>query len=467
MYHVGNGVSKCQFVEKIQIFFDFLFPLIITFAEMEDDNSMSQRILRTLETILNNDPQLKEFVIIPCESNTKNKSPVLYEEHNIGLESWCVKHIYRHAYLELFEVRKSLAKRKLSFAKQSNLNRLLIGVLLINPDVSTFWNMKRELVENDVIGVTNELIFSKMVLSYKSKSNEAFAYRRWLLGRILAKLQVNDLETPRNFLENELGVCEMAARRNANNYHAWTHRIWCIETLGTRIGNFTNVVSDELAFSEKWVSGHVSEHTGFHYRQYLLNTVRKSRRITNVYEFYYCETIKILGLVSENDPRDILTFLLGKDKFQGKPLEETINFVNFFCLLLYDMYNVVEMLNSVYPNHESIWYHRRFLVYNLVKTAHEYHGLAFKTDAKLDEVILYGTNIVNVDSSAFSDGEKQPKLFKSQLNKVQSSRLYQTLLKNEAEFIKKNLVQSSLFHELELARRYEKWLKFVVCMEDV
>ncbi|EEZ97598.1 protein prenyltransferase alpha subunit repeat-containing protein 1-B [Tribolium castaneum] len=427
---------------------------------MEDDNSMSQRILHTLETILTNDPLLKDFIIIPCESNTKNKSPVLYEEHNIGLESWCVKHIYRYAYLELFETRKLLAKRKLSFSKQNNLNRLLIGVLLINPDVSTFWNMKRELVENDVIGAANELLFARLVLSYKSKSNEAFAYRRWLLGRTLAKLQANDLTTPRNLLENELAVCEMGAQKNANNYHAWSHRVWSLETLGARTANF-NVIMDELTFSEKWVSGHVSEHTGFHYRQYLFNTVRKSRNITSVYEFYFCETVKLLGLVGENDPRDILTFLLGKEKSQGKPLEETINFVNFFCLLLYDLYNVVETLNSLYPNHESIWYHRRFLVYHLVKTAHEYHGLAFKTDVKLDEVILYGTNIVNVD------GEKQPKLFKSQPNKVQSCRLYQTLVKNEAEFIRKNLVQSAQFHELELARRYEKWLKFVVCMEDV
>lgn len=384
-------------------------------------------------------------MIIPCESNTKNKSPVLYEEHNIGLESWCVKHIYRYAYLELFEARRHLSKHKLSFAKERNLNHLLIGVLLINPDVSTFWNMKRELVENDVISVSSELVFTKLVLSYKSKSNEGFGYRRWLLGRVLAKLQANDMGTPQNLLENELEVCEMAARKNPNNYHAWTHRIWCMETLGAKTANFKSVIFDELEFSQKWVSEHVSEHTGFHYRQYLFNTVKQTRNITSVYEFYYYEVTKILGQVSETDPRDILTFLLGKEKL--KP-QETINLVNFFCLLLYDLFNLIEMLNSVYPNHESIFYHRRYLVYQLIKTAHEYHSLCFNTDPKL-EVFLYGTNIEN-------SGEKQPKLFKSQPNKVQSSLLYQNLVKSETEFVR----QSG-----NLVKRYEKWLKFVVCLE--
>ncbi|RZC42297.1 protein prenyltransferase alpha subunit repeat-containing protein 1-B [Asbolus verrucosus] len=434
---------------------------------MEDDNSMSERILRTLETIFNTDPELKEFSIIPADVNTKNKSPVLYEEHNIGLESWCIKHIYRYAYLELFEVRKLLAKKKLSFCKERSLNHLLTGVLLINPDVSTFWNMKRELVENEVLSVTNELLFTKMVLTYKSKSNEAFAYRRWLLRRILAKIQENDMQTPQNLLENELSVCEMAANKNSNNYHAWTHRIWCIDTIGSRVSNFSNVIFNELEFSHRWLSEHVSEHTSYHFRQYLFNTVKKSKNITNIYEFYYNQVVKILRLVNENDPSDILTFLLGKEKLHGKPLEESNNFVNFFCLLLFDLFNTVEILNSVYPNHESIWYHRRYLLYHLIKTSYEYHDLVFKIGGKVGEVPLYGTNIVNLDGSGFSEGEKQPKLFKSQPNKVESSLLYQTLIKSEVEFIKKNSTQSSIFYELELAKRYEKWLKFVVRMEDI
>lgn len=60
--------------------------------------------------------------------NEKNKSPVLHIDHNLGLESWCVKHIYRYAYDHLFEARKLLRNGKLPPCKTESLNRLLIGL---------------------------------------------------------------------------------------------------------------------------------------------------------------------------------------------------------------------------------------------------------------------------------------------------------------------------------------------------
>lgn len=100
-----------------------------------------------------------EFIIIPTEDNTKNKSPVLYEQHSIGLESWCVKHVYQYACSTLFEHRKALSTRKLPYHKMEELNPVLNGAILINPDTGTFWNMKRELVERDLLSVEDELYF--------------------------------------------------------------------------------------------------------------------------------------------------------------------------------------------------------------------------------------------------------------------------------------------------------------------
>lgn len=50
-----------------------------------------------------------EFDIIPVEKQLLNRSPVVHIDHRLGLESWCVKHVYKFAnekYLDL----KSLAK---------------------------------------------------------------------------------------------------------------------------------------------------------------------------------------------------------------------------------------------------------------------------------------------------------------------------------------------------------------------
>lgn len=64
------------------------------------------------------------------------------------------------------------------------------------------------------------------MLTHKSKSNEAFSYRRWLLKRILSKISENDLQAPLSLLQNELMVVHMASEKCPNNYHSWNHRIW-------------------------------------------------------------------------------------------------------------------------------------------------------------------------------------------------------------------------------------------------
>lgn len=96
---------------------------------------------------------------MPTEDNSKNKSPVLYEQHNVGLESWCVKHVYSYACSFLFDHKELLSKRKITSSKMETINTLLTGAILINPDVATFWNMKRVLVEMDFLNVERELHF--------------------------------------------------------------------------------------------------------------------------------------------------------------------------------------------------------------------------------------------------------------------------------------------------------------------
>lgn len=124
------------------------------------------------------------FDIVPVESNFKNKSPVLHIENCLGLESWCVKHVYIYCYNELMD--KFFAKPKRKFSKPLTVNserlaKLLNVTLLINPELSTFWNKRREMVQGSLMEKSSELQFTKLVLSRKQKCNEAFSYRRWLL----------------------------------------------------------------------------------------------------------------------------------------------------------------------------------------------------------------------------------------------------------------------------------------------
>jgi protein prenyltransferase alpha subunit repeat containing protein 1 len=65
------------------------------------------------------------------------------------------------------------------------LARLLSGALLLNPDVTTFWNMRREMLQASRLDMHRELHFTAVLLSRKPKCAEAFAHRKWVVRRLL------------------------------------------------------------------------------------------------------------------------------------------------------------------------------------------------------------------------------------------------------------------------------------------
>jgi len=71
-------------------------------------------------------------------------------------------------------------QRKLTRFPPNSIVKYLNCAILINPDVSTYWNVRRNLVERVQLNITQEFNFSALVLSKKPKSSEAFFYRRWL-----------------------------------------------------------------------------------------------------------------------------------------------------------------------------------------------------------------------------------------------------------------------------------------------
>lgn len=105
--------------------------------------------------------------------NKQNKSPIQLVDHHLGIESWCIEFVYQHAHRLIISHRKH-NRYPASIVKYLNF------AILINPDVSSFWNVRRILVERVQLSITQEFQFSALVLSKKPKSSEAFFYRRWL-----------------------------------------------------------------------------------------------------------------------------------------------------------------------------------------------------------------------------------------------------------------------------------------------
>lgn len=117
------------------------------------------------------------FEIIPMLSN-QNKSPVVHIENNLGLESWCVTHVYEHSHRKIVD-NKCLSNKH---ASNESFLKYINCAILINPDVSLFWNIRRKMVEKNKLNITKEFQFSSIVLNRKPKSAESFSYRRWLFS---------------------------------------------------------------------------------------------------------------------------------------------------------------------------------------------------------------------------------------------------------------------------------------------
>lgn len=139
-----------------------------------DDNALYERIVNEIFSVFNKDRDLISFEIIQSESN-QNKSPVIHVEHNLGLESWCIKHLYLYCHHTVMQ-----SKLCTKYIQNESLIKYINCAILINPDCAAYWNLRRHLVEKNMLNLTSEFKFSKIVLSSKPKSAEAFAFRRWL-----------------------------------------------------------------------------------------------------------------------------------------------------------------------------------------------------------------------------------------------------------------------------------------------
>lgn len=423
-------------------------------AEVFEEHSMSNRIISTLDGILKNDIELYDFTIVTTEANIKNKSPVLYESHSLGLESWCIKSVYQHASNVLFNRRKRLKYRKLSYDKMDSLNSFLNSALLINPDVGTFWNMKRELIEYDILSIDNELRFSRIVLTHKSKSNETFAYRRWLIRKILDKLSRNKLQIPENILQTEFAITHLAAEKSKNNYHSWNHRIWCIEQFASVCANISNVLDLELKYSQEWITKHVSECSGYHYRQYLIMFLRDCSEIDSIIEFYYNFTLNKLELVKENEYRNLLSYLLDKPN-KKRILEESSSYINYICVLLYDLIVLFQEINHLFFGHESLYYHRRFLIFHLLRVPFEYFAIEYPAPkVTVTNINLWNENITKSNNTTYISGNNYLKKFNDNFG---NCALIEIIASNENRFISN---QNNY-----LTEEYQKWLKNIIGFE--
>ena len=149
--------------------------------------------------------------------------------------------------------------------------------------------------------------------------------------------------TSENF-NNEINTANKAAMQYFSNYHAWNYRHFILNTW-MNSQQVPKEFKEEIITSEKlqsdaWISAHVSDYCGYHYRHKIFDYILITKKFDD------------FKLVFMNE------------------LQENKNMILF------------------YPGHESLWYHRRY-IFNAILNFLQTKSLKINEDCDLN--ILFET----------------------------------------------------------------------------
>ena len=254
-------------------------------------------------------------------TEAKNQSPIIHISHNLGIEVWCIKTVFMYCYDNSFRLDPMWKKEYL------RLERYTRVALLLNPNIATLWNTRKRLIFNHLLDDNCDFLLTKLVLSQKPKCVEALSHRRWLIQQVSLDPQ---------WVEMELSLCDRLSSRMKCNYHAWSHRQW-VYCQSLKLQGFNlNLWASELEISDVWTKFHLSDHSGWHYRKFLLDHFRQN-----------------LGKIEKH--MDIARKLLGDSTGTATSSQLYMNLLNEELQKNQDL-----ILN--FNAHETMWYYRRFLL---------------------------------------------------------------------------------------------------------
>ncbi|XP_061585652.1 protein prenyltransferase alpha subunit repeat-containing protein 1 [Cololabis saira] len=330
----------------------------------EEVEVLVQRVLKDLSSAFKRNPNIDEIGMIPCPEARCNRSPIVLVENKLGVESWCVKFLlpYVHNKLLLYRQRKHWLDREA-------LVDITCTLLLLNPDFTTAWNVRKELLQCGALNPERDLYLGKLALTKFPKSPETWIHRRWVLKHILHQLpsvchnknqQECDRETSQRLsdrleqtLQQEMKVCSDAASHYPSNYNAWSHRIWVLQHMAK--GNI-KVFHDELSSMHLWVSMHVSDHSGFHYRQFLLRELiteldRAGTGSSGPFWQWNSTTHRSCTQINGE--------LLGAE---AAAEEKQLSHNEILQLFSQEMKLCSDLIQA-FPGHETLWSHRRHVFF--------------------------------------------------------------------------------------------------------
>ncbi|XP_008333836.1 protein prenyltransferase alpha subunit repeat-containing protein 1 [Cynoglossus semilaevis] len=337
-------------------------------AESEEEvNVLVQRVVKDITNAFKRNPNIDEIGVIQCPEARCNRSPIVLVENKLGVESWCVKFLlpYVHNKLLLYRQRKYWLDREA-------LGDITCTLLLLNPDFTTAWNVRKELLQCGVLHPEKDLYLSKLALTRFPKSPETWIHRRWVLQQIQSRKQEQgdaaqvDGERSHQLsdhlartLHQEMKVCSNAAGRYPSNYNAWSHRIWVLQQMAK--GN-VKVFHDELSSMRLWVSMHVSDHSGFHLRELITELSKTPAANTITTCPSQCQSVATPSTSPHHHSCARSNGQLSRGDNGTDEEERQLSSTTVLQLFHQEMELCSDLIQS-YPGHETLWSHRRHVFY--------------------------------------------------------------------------------------------------------
>lgn len=196
--------------DKLNSFFEMdenIIELGLMLSKQEPPKSISE-----LEKILQSNDDHQE-----PSRHVDTICPFLYKDSRIGLSFWCLPLVYKYAYSRLLEVRRT--EEGLEKISESELLAITRGILLINADCVTAWNVRKEYLSknrSNVEKISKELQFLNLVATKHPKSCESWDHRNWIIRNLI----FNNNENSRYFSGREQFVSRFLEQPHEIVYEA-------------------------------------------------------------------------------------------------------------------------------------------------------------------------------------------------------------------------------------------------------
>ena len=270
----------------------------------------------------------------------------LFERTKLGIAHSIVKPTFAYAIARFHELRKegvlsAGVDDEDGVAARLELVQVMRPILIVKGDMPSVLNVRKKLILDGTLDVTQELLFMDVIMALHPKSPSLWEHRRLLVKERVEMERMEGTIGP--LLAHEICLCGRLCEKYQRNYYGWNHRLWLRQFM-----EGGDILAECFAIRE-WLKTHPSDHSACSY--------------------FHNLALDIIKLPQS----DVLSLTLSKwREHQSRCGADQGPFSSTTLLFLLSMLSENESTIVTFYEYESPWYHRRSLWQLILQVAQPY-----------------------------------------------------------------------------------------------